>query len=63
MYYNSYSLPTYETYWTSDAFIKTTIVPVIIMFVINLFVIVRMMRFSPLKFLRHDLKTRRERKP
>ncbi len=62
MYYNSYSLPTYETYWTSDAFIKTTIVPVIIMFVINLTVIVRMMRFSPLKFLRHDLKIKKRRK-
>ena len=49
MYYNSYSLPTYKTYWTPDAFVKTTVVPVIIMFVINLFVIVRMMRFSPLR--------------
>lgn len=62
MYYNSYSLPTYETYWNSDAFIKTTIVPLIIMFVVNLFVIVRMMRFSPLRFLRHDLKNTKRKK-
>ena len=62
MYYNSYSLPTYETYWNSDAFIKTTVVPLIIMFVVNLFVIVRMMRFSPLRFLRHDLKTSKRKK-
>ncbi|MCR5213528.1 MAG: FtsX-like permease family protein [Eubacterium sp.] len=62
MYYNSYSLPTYETYWNSDAFVKTTVVPVIIMFVINLFVIVRMMRISPLKFLRHDLKKTKRKK-
>lgn len=62
MYYNSYSLPTYQTYWTSDAFIKTTVVPLIIMFIINLFVIVRMMRFSPLKFLRHDLKMKKRKK-
>ena len=62
MYYNSYSLPTYETYWTSDAFIKTTVVPVILMFIINLFVIVRMLRLSPLRFLRHDLKTIRRKK-
>lgn len=62
MYYNSYSLPTYETFWTSDAFIKTTIVPLIIMFFINLFVIVRMLRFSPLKFLRHDLKSNKRKK-
>ena len=56
MYYNSYSLPTYKTYWTPDAFIKTTVVPIVIMFVVNLFVIIRMMRLSPLRFLRHDLK-------
>ena len=62
MYYNSYSLPTYETYWNSDAFIKTTVVPLIIMFVVNLFVIVRMMRFSPLRFLRHDLKNTKRKK-
>ncbi|MCR5103458.1 MAG: FtsX-like permease family protein [Eubacterium sp.] len=62
MYYNSYSLPTYETFWTPDAFIKTTVVPLIIMFIINLFVIVRMLRFSPLKFLRHDLKTNKRKK-
>ena len=62
MYYNSYSLPTYETYWTSEAFVKTTIIPVILMFVINLFVIVRKLRLSPLKFLRHDLKTSKRKK-
>ena len=31
MYYNSYSLPTYYTIWNPDAFIKTTLVPVILM--------------------------------
>lgn len=62
MYYNSYSLPTYETYWTSDAFIKTTIVPVVLMFLINLVVIARMLRLSPLRFLRHDLKMTKRKK-
>lgn len=62
MYYSSYSLPTYETIFTSDAFIKTTIVPLIMMFVINLFVIVRMLKLSPLRFLRHDLKTTKRKK-
>ena len=62
MYYNSYSLPTYKTYWTPDAFVKTTVVPLILMFIINLVVIVRMMNFSPLKFLRHDLKMRKKKK-
>ncbi len=62
MYYNSYSLPTYHTVWSSAAFIKTTLIPVLLMFVINLAVIVHMMRLSPLKFLRHDLKKRRQKK-
>ncbi len=62
MYYNSYSLPTYQTYWSSDAFIRTTIIPVFLMFIINLFVIVRMMKLSPLKFLRHDLKRTKRKK-
>ena len=62
MYYNSYSLPTYKTYWTSQAFIITTVIPVIMMFVINFVGITRMLRFSPLKFLRHDLKMRNKKK-
>lgn len=56
MYYNSYSLPVYETVWNADAFVKTTLIPVALMFVVNLFVIIRMMRHTPLQFLRHDLK-------
>ena len=36
MYYGSYSLPTYLTIWQSgDAFIKTTIIPFIMMVLIN----------------------------
>ena len=62
MYYNSYSLPTYETYWTPDAFIKTTVIPVIMMFIINLLVITSMLKLSPLKFLRHDLKKSKKKK-
>lgn len=62
MYYNSYSLPTYETVWTTEAFIKTTIIPVILMLVINYLVISRNMRFSPLKFIRRDLKRTRSRR-
>ncbi len=62
MYYNSYSLPTYVTYWTPDAFVRTTIVPVVLMFIINLLVITRMLRFSPLRFLRHDLKITKRKK-
>ncbi len=43
MYYNSYSLPTYQTVWNPDAFFK-------------------MMRHTPLQFLRHDLKKTKRKK-
>lgn len=62
MYYNSYSLPTYETVWNPEAFVKTTLIPVILMLVVNLLVIVRMMRHTPLQFLHHDLKKTRRKK-
>ncbi|MBR6484484.1 MAG: ABC transporter permease [Clostridiales bacterium] len=62
MYYNSYSLPTYETVWNAEAFIKTTLIPLVLMFIINLFIIVKKMRLSPLKFLRRDLSSSKRKK-
>ena len=55
-------VPAYETIWNPDAFVKTTIIPFILMFVINLIVIVRMMQHTPLQFLRHDLKKTKHKK-
>lgn len=62
MYYGSYSLPTYETRWNADAFILTTLIPVALMLLINLLLISRKLKLSPLKFLRHDLSTSRRKK-
>lgn len=62
MYYNSYSLPTYETIWNPDAFFKTTLIPVVLMFMVNLIVIIKMMQHTPLQFLRHDLKKTKRKK-
>ncbi len=62
MYRNSYSLPTYETLWTPDAFVRTTVVPFVLMLLINLIVISRTLRLSPLRFLRHDLKRTKRKK-
>lgn len=62
MYYSNYSLPTYVTLWNLDAFIKTTIIPVVLMFVINLLVLIRMLRHTPLQFLRCDLKKNKRKK-
>ena len=62
MYYNSYSLPAYETIWNPEAFVKTTLIPIALMFIVNLAVIIKMMRHTPLQFLRHDLKKERRKK-
>ncbi len=62
MYYNSYSLPTYETLWNSDAFVKTTVTPVILMLVVNLLIITRELHHTPLQFLRGDLRKSRRKK-
>lgn len=62
MYYNSYSLPRYETIWNPEAFLKTTLIPVVLMLVVNLVVITRMMQHTPLQFLRHDLKKTKRKK-
>ena len=51
MYYGSYSLPTYVTVWNADAFLLTTVVPVIIMILIDHAVLWYRLKLSPLKFL------------
>ena len=63
MYYGSYSLPTYVTVWNADAFLLTTIVPVIIMILIDHAVLWYRLKLSPLKLLRRDFsgKNRKER--
>lgn len=58
MYYGSYSLPTYVTIWSMEAFILTTVVPLLLMTVINLLILWNKLSLSPLKFLRRDLKKR-----
>lgn len=62
MYYGSYSLPTYVTIWNADAFWMTTLVPILIMLVINYGVLRHKLRLSPLKFLRRDLSGRKQTK-
>lgn len=62
LYYNSYSLPTYQTLWNAEAFMETTVVPVLLMLMINFFLLWRALSLSPLKFLRRDLKRRRQKR-
>lgn len=62
LYYNSYSLPTCNAVFSVDALVKTTVIPLVLMFFINLFVIVTKLQISPLRFLRHDLSKSRKSK-
>ena len=62
LYYNSYSLPTYVTRWNANAFVETTVLPVIMMVLINAAVLLFMLTLPPLKFLRRDLKRRKQKR-
>jgi len=62
MYYGSYSLPTYVTIWNGEAFILTTLVPILLMILINLIILSRKMRLSPLQFLRRELSRSKKKK-
>lgn len=61
-YYESYSFPTYHTLWNADAFLLTTVIPIIIMLVINVLIIGYRLKLSPLKFLRRDLARKQKKK-
>lgn len=62
MYYGSYSLPTYVTVWNADAFLLTTIVPVIIMILIDHAVLWYRLKLSPLKLLRRDFSGKKQKR-
>ena len=61
MYYGSYSLPTYVTVWNAEAFLLTTIIPILLTLLVNYTVLRRRLSLSPLKFLRRDLKRRQQK--
>ena len=62
LYFDSYSLPVPHLVWSPVALVKTTVIPLLLMFLVNLFIIVKKLKLSPLKFLRHDLtKTKRSK--
>ncbi len=62
MYYHSYSLPTYKTLWNAKAFVSTTVVPLLIIFLINFIIISYSLSLSPLKFIRRDLSRGKKKK-
>ena len=62
MYYGSYSLTKYKTIWNAEAFLLTTVVPLIIMLVINFITLMSKLSISPLKFIRKDLTRKKNRR-
>ena len=62
LYRGSYSLTDYQTVWDASAFILSTVVPIVLMLIINLLVLTSRLKLSPLKFLRHDLRKNRNKK-
>lgn len=63
IYYNSYSLSTFELLFNAEAFLDTTVIPLLLMFVINLVMLSRKMRISPLQFLRRETTKKAKQKP
>ena len=61
LYFHSYSLPTYQTIWSMEAFWLTTVIPCLIVFAIVLVVLVSMMHLPPLQFLRHELRKKKKK--
>ncbi|MBE6843622.1 MAG: ABC transporter permease [Ruminococcus sp.] len=62
IYYGNYSIPTYVTEPSIDAFVRTTVIPVFLMFIINYVILAHKLKLSPLKFIRRDLKRNRKKK-
>ena len=60
MYYHSYSLPTYVTIWSAEAFFKTTVIPCLLVIAVELVLVGRALSLSPLQFLRRDLKRHKQ---
>ena len=61
LYYGSYSLPTYVTIWNAEAFLLTTVVPILIMLVVNSVLLWYKLKLSPLNFLRRDLSRHKQK--
>lgn len=61
-YYGSYSLTRYTTCWNAEAFVLTTVVPVLLMLVITSFTLIHKLRHTPLQFIRRDFDRKKKRK-
>ncbi|MBQ4067693.1 MAG: ABC transporter permease [Lachnospiraceae bacterium] len=62
LYYSTYCLPPMELSFNTNAFITTTILPILIMILTNVIILYKKLSLSPLKFLRKDLKKKKQKK-
>lgn len=62
LYFQSYSLTTYKTLWTPEAFILTTVIPAVIIFFVSFGMLYKMLSMEPLRFIRRDLKRKNKTK-
>lgn len=61
-YLASYGLTTYEVLLNPQAFVLTTVIPLLLLFIINFVMLTVKMRISPLQFIRRDLSKRKKKK-
>lgn len=54
VYYDSYCLPKYVTLWNPGSFISTTVMPCLLMLIINTATLARKLSLSPLKLIRRQ---------
>jgi putative ABC transport system permease protein len=62
LYYGTYSLAPLDVQFNAEAFITTTILPVVIMIFINWWMLHSKLSLTPLKFLRKDLHKKKQKK-
>lgn len=62
IYYTSYCLPPIIRQFSLEAFITTTIIPVVLMVAVNTLMLCSKLSLSPLKFLRKDLHKRKQKR-
>ncbi len=62
LYYHSYSLPIYETFYNAKALLFTTILPVLMVLLINVLIILKVLFVPSLNLLRNQTKTKKNKK-
>ena len=62
LYYHSYSLPVYTTFYNAKALLFTTILPILMVFIINLLVILKTISIPSLNLLRNQLVIKKNKK-